>query len=104
MEGNVQVTNMQIKYCQNHYDELIFALTERGMGNQLCENAGQLAEKLQSGKMDPGLEASTAITQAAMSMFGPEILLNNDGCPVCAIYNVITHVADHMATKYLKSN
>jgi len=94
----------QIKYCQAHYDELIEALVERQLTPDLSRNSEELIEKLLDGKMDAGLEASTAITSGALSLFGPEAILNQDGCPICTFKNIITHVADHMAVKYRELN
>ena len=103
MEGSTTI-NAQIKYCQGHYDELILALLDRQLEPHISATPEELSEKLQAGKMDAGLEASSAITTGAISLFGPEALLANEGCPVCAFHNVIIHVADHLAVKYLRSN
>lgn len=94
----------QIKYCQDHYDELIAALVERQLSPDLSRSSEELIEKLLDGKMDAGLEASTAITSGALSLFGPEAILNQDGCPICTFQNIIIHVADHMAVKYRELN
>lgn len=94
----------QVKYCQDHYDQLMFALVERNMADHLSKSPEELVEKLQNDQMDAGLEASSAITTAALELFGPDAILSAGGCPVCTFGNIITHVADHMAVKYTKSN
>lgn len=100
--AEVQVT--QIKYCQMHYDELIMALVQRNLQNFIATTSDELADTLEAGRMDVALEASSAITNGAMSLLGYEAILAQDGCPVCAIQNIIAHVADHVAVKYLRSN
>jgi hypothetical protein len=100
--GTNQVT--QIEYCQPHYDELIGALLERNLHDHLATDSAELADRLEKGKMDAGLEVTSAITSIALQMFGPDHVLASDGCPLCAIHNIVTHVADHIAVKYTRSN
>ncbi len=102
MEDNIPVA--QIQYCQTHYDELIMALVERRLESYIARDSKQLADTLESGRMDAALEASSAITSGALSLLGYEAILARDGCPICALNDVITHVADHVAVKYLRSN
>lgn len=104
MDESVTNGATQVKYCQSHYDELTMALLERQLHDQIAQTQEQLIEKLIAGEMDPCLEASNAITSGALSLFGPEGVLAADGCPVCAFTNIITHVADHIAVKYRKTN
>jgi len=94
----------QIKYCQPHYDELIMALVERRLDAYIARDSVELADSLEAGQMDVALEASSAITTGAISLLGYEAILAREGCPVCALKDVITHVADHMTVKYLRSN
>lgn len=96
--------SVQVQYCSDHYNELTFALLERQLGEKIAQSQEELIEKLVAGQMDPCLEASSAITSAAISMFGAEAVLEVDGCPVCAFHNIITHVADHIAVKYRGTN
>ena len=93
-----------IEYCPKHYSDLMHALLERNLHEFLSGSAEEMVEKLEAGKGDAGLDASSVITGAAMSLFGPEAVIESDGCPVCAFYNIINHVADHMARKYTRSN
>ncbi len=97
-------SSTHIVYCQAHYDELLVALVDRQLEADISRTSEELVDKLEAGEMDAALEASTAITSASMALFGPEVILNNDGCPVCTFKNIITHVADHMAVKYRDVN
>lgn len=95
---------VNVQYCQEHYDELTMSLLERRLDKLVCQTQEELIALLIEGKMDPLLESTSAITSAAIQMFGPETISNSGGCPVCTFKNVIGHVADHMAVKYLRSN
>lgn len=94
----------QITYCQAHYDELIMALVDRQLMNEIAQTQEELVAKLEAGKMDAGLEASTAITTGALQLFGSEAILAQGGCPICAFHNIIHHVTDHLAVKYRETN
>ncbi|HUW44652.1 MAG TPA: hypothetical protein VMW50_02540 [Dehalococcoidia bacterium] len=94
----------QIEYCEPHYGELMNALFDRRLGEFISKDADEMVHKLENGLVDAGLEATSAITSASMSLFGPEAVIEAHGCPVCAFQNIITHVADHMAVKYTRSN
>lgn len=102
MVEGVQAT--QVEYCGKHYSELITALLERQLEDDISNSQEELRDKLEHGISDAGLEAASAITSAAISLFGPQAILAAKGCPVCAFTNIITHVADHMAVKYRKPN
>lgn len=95
---------VQIEYCSRHYEELKMSLLQRNMSDLVSTTQAELIEKLVGGGMDPMLEMSNAITGAALQTFGPESIMANGGCPLCAFENIIDHVADHMAIKYRKSN
>lgn len=97
-------TVIKVEYCQEHYDELTLALVDRQMGELISQDTETLVELLQDGGMDPLLESSNAITSAALQMFGTHAVHDSGGCPICTFKNVITHVADHMAVKYRRSN
>lgn len=101
MEQNI-VTS--IKYCDSHFNELINALMERNLGDKICNTPSELVERLRTGGMDPLLESSNSITTAALHLFGTDVVLQNGGCPLCTFGAVVSHIADHMATKYLRSN
>ncbi len=96
--------SVQIVYCQAHYDELVFALCERQLSQDIAQTPDELIQKLSTGQMDPALEASNAITSAALSTFGPAAVIESGGCPVCSFQNITSHVADHIAIKYRKAN
>lgn len=99
---NTQAT--QIEYCGEHYSDLMTALLDRQLTADMATSSEQLRNKLEKGIPDASLEAASAITSAAISLFGPHAILAAKGCPVCAFNNIIIHVADHMAVKYRKSN
>lgn len=93
-----------VEYCGEHYGELLQALLDRQLGSEISGTEEELRDKLENNVPDAGLEATSAITSAAISLFGPEAILAAEGCPVCAFTNIITHVADHMAVKYKEPN
>lgn len=99
-----EINCTQIEYCPDHYGELQKALLDRNLHDYISGSAEEMVSKLERGKSDAGLEASSAITTSAMQLFGPESVMNIGGCPVCAFHNIIDHVADHMAVKFKRSN
>ena len=90
-----------IKWCDGHWAELIFALKERGLEDQIAEDVDALNLKFVQGKLDPCWEGSNMINMGALEIFGPDRIINeNAGCPVCAFANIVPHVGDLMAHKY----
>lgn len=90
-----------IKWCDGHWAELMFALRERGLEDQIAEDAEALTEKFVRGELDPCWEGSNMINMGALEIFGPDRIIDeNDGCPVCAFANIIPHVGDLMVRKY----
>lgn len=90
-----------IKWCDGHWAELLFALRERGLEDQIAEDADELTQKFVRGELDPCWEGSNMINMGALEIFGPDrIVEENDGCPVCAFANIVPHVGDLMARKY----
>lgn len=94
----------EIKYCQKHWSDLMFALIDRNLQQHMTRDPEELMAKMQAGLGDPALEASTAITTTALQVFGPFPVLEHEGCPVCAFQNIITHVADNMQEKYAEAH
>jgi len=90
-----------IKWCDGHWAELMFALKERGLEDQIAGDAETLNQKFVRGELDPCWEASNMINMGALEVFGPDRIINeNDGCPVCSFANIIPHVGDLMMRKY----
>jgi hypothetical protein len=90
-----------IKWCDGHWAELMFALRERGLGDQIAEDTEALNEKFVRGELDPCWEGCNMINMGALEIFGPDkIIEENAGCPVCAFANIVRHVGDLMARKY----
>lgn len=72
-----------IKWCDGHWSELMFALKDRGIDDQIAETAEQLNAKFASGELDPCWEAANMINMGALEIFGPDkIVEENAGCPV----------------------
>lgn len=94
-----------IKWCDGHWAELMFALKDRNLEDQIAESPDELNQKFASGELDPCWEASNMINMGALEIFGPDrIIGENNGCPVCAFANITPHVADLMALKYGNSH
>jgi len=94
-----------IKWCDGHWAELMFALKDRGLEDQIAPDADALNAKFIRGELDPCWEASNMINMGALECFGPDkILTENNGCPVCAWSNIIQHVSDLMTAKYGSSH
>lgn len=90
-----------IKWCEGHWAELMFALKDRGLEEQIAEGNEELNAKFAAGEMDPCWEACNMINMGALEIFGPDrIIKENNGCPVCSFANITPHVADLMARKY----
>lgn len=97
-------SSYNIEYCGEHYFEILDALRLRNLMKDVSSSPEELIEKLEAGKMDVGLEASNAITASALQTFGPEAVINAGGCPLCTFKNIVSHVTDHLAVKYRKTN
>ena len=90
-----------IQWCDGHWAELMFTLRDRGLGDQIAEDADELNQKFVEGKLDPCWEGSNIINMGALEIFGPDkIVGENNGCPVCAFANIVRQVGDLMACKY----
>ncbi len=91
----------RIKWCEGHWAELMFALKDRGLDDQIAATADELNAKFATGELDPCWEACNMLNMGALEIFGPDrVVAENDGCPVCAFANIIQHAADIMHTKY----
>lgn len=104
-ENEEVVTHMdkafQVTYCSRHYDELVRSLLERQLASYMSTTQEEMIGKLTRGESDPHLDASSAITSAALSLFGPEAVVQSaNGCPLCAFSQILEHVSDHIALKY----
>ena len=94
-----------IKWCDGHWAELMFALKDRGLDDQIAETPDELTSKFIRGELDPCWEACNMINMGALEIFGPDrIIEENSGCPVCAFANITPYVADLMARKYGQSH
>lgn len=90
-----------IKWCDGHWAELMFALKDRGLEDQIAGDAEELNQKFVRGELDPCWEACNMINMGALEIFGVDrILGENNGCPVCSFANITPHIADLMARKY----
>lgn len=90
-----------IKWCDGHWAELMFALRDRGLEDQISPDAETLNQKFVRGELDPCWEACNMINMGALEIFGPNrIIEENNGCPVCSFANITPHIADLMARKY----
>ena len=90
-----------IKWCEGHWAELMFALKDRGLGDQIAGSPEELNEKLIQGAGDPCWDACNMINMGAMDIFGVDkIIGENNGCPVCTFANMVQHAADIVAQKF----
>ncbi len=90
-----------ITWCDGHWAELMFSLRERGLEDQIAEDAETLTAKFVRGELDPCWEASNMINMGALEIFGPDRIIDeNNGCPVCSFANIVAHVSDLMVRKY----
>ncbi len=94
-----------LKWCDGHWAELMFGLKDRGLEDQIAEDADALTAKFIRGELDPCWEASNMINMGALECFGPDkVIGENAGCPVCAFANMVQHICDLMASKYGRSH
>jgi hypothetical protein len=92
-----------VKWCQEHWGELMFSLKDRGLGDQISPDAETLNAKFLRGEMDPCWEACNMVNIGALEIFGVnKVVGENGGCPVCAFANITQHVADLMAMKFME--
>lgn len=90
-----------IHWCDGHWAELMFSLRDRGLEDQIAEDAETLNQKFVRGELDPCWEACNMINMGALEIFGPDRIIDeNNGCPVCSFANIIPHVSDLMVRKY----
>lgn len=91
----------RIRWCDGHWADLMFALKDRGLEDQIAETSEELNAKFAAGDLDPCWEACNMINMGALEIFGPDrVIEENAGCPVCAFANIVQHAADLMHTKY----
>ena len=94
-----------IKWCDGHWSELMLALQDRGLTDQIASTHEELNEKLVAGRGDPCWEAFNLGNIGGLQTFGIEkILGENAGCPVCAFSNMVSHLADLVTVKYGESH
>ena len=74
-----------IKWCEGHWAELMFALKDRNLENQIAENADELTQKFQRGELDPCWEATNMINMGALECFGPDRCMFGSDWPVCEL-------------------
>ena len=90
-----------IKWCEGHWSELLSALHQRGLSDQIAGTSEELNAKFIRGEMDPCWEACNMVNVGALEIFGPEkVLQENDGCPLCAFANMAQHAADVIFLKH----
>ena len=90
-----------IKWCEGHWAELMFALKDRGLDDQIAATTDELNAKFAAGDLDPCWEACNMLNMGSIEIFGPDrVVEENAGCPVCAFANIIQHAADLMHAKY----
>lgn len=94
-----------IKWCEGHWAELMFALKDRGLEDQISPDADTLTAKFIRGELDPCWEACNLVNMGALECFGPDMIINeNAGCPVCSFANITGYVCDLMTVKYGSSH
>ena len=91
----------RLKWCEGHWAELMFALQDRNLTDQIAESPEELSEKLSNGHGDPCWDACNMINVGAIEIFGIDrIIEENDGCPVCAFANMVNYAADVVIGTY----
>ena len=91
----------RIAWCAGHWAELMLALKDRGLDDQIAETPEELNAKFAAGELDPCWEACNMLNMGALEIFGPDrVVEENAGCPVCAFANIVQHAADLMHGKY----
>lgn len=93
-----------IVYCDEHWKELIDALTARNLQAHMSHTKEEFAQRLMMGDIDVTFEASTMITTTALNLLGSLALTEANNCPVCALHAITHQVADFMAQKYCRSH
>ena len=90
-----------IKWCQGHWAELMIALKDRGLGEQISGSPEELNERLLQGMGDPCWDACTMVNRGAIEILGAEkVVEENNGCPVCTFANIVQHAADLVTQKF----
>ena len=73
----------------------MFALRDRGLGDQIAPSSEELNAKFLRGEIDPCWEACKIVNLGAVEIFGAaKIVGESGGCPVCAFANIVQHAAD----------
>lgn len=92
-----------LEWCPEHWAQYMYALQDRGLGDKIAPNKEELHKKLAAGEQDPCYEGVMHINTAAMQFLTPQVMVDNhNGCPICAFHDVIGHVANQMALKYIE--
>lgn len=100
-----EVPNAQIKWCDGHWANLMFALKDQGLDQFVSPNKEILGQRLAEGLGDPCWQAFTNVNMAALQVFGPQKITERfHGCPVCAFSAIAEHAAESIAPSYLRKH
>ena len=67
-----------IKWCEGHWAELMFALKDRGLADQIAQSHEELNEKLIQGAGDPCWDACNMVNMGAMEIFGADKIVTEN--------------------------
>ena len=91
-----------IEWCDEHWQQMIFALQTRGCDASIARSVQEQDEKFRNGDSDALVEAVNMINLLAIQVCGiAQIVQKHDGCPVCALGSIIDIIANQTAAKYL---
>lgn len=97
IEGDSADEMGELQMCEQHEAELRMALIQRGYSEDLELTDEERGLRLLSGQPDAYLQAKNRLILGCLQVFGANIILANDGCPVCTFHSVIDQAADGVA-------
>jgi len=102
--GDEEESIGEIVFCELHDGEIRMALIQRGFGADLELTKDERADRFMDGQPDAFLATKNRLVMGCLQTFGGDMLIKNDGCPVCVFHSVIEQAADGVAVERTRKN
>lgn len=94
----------EIVFCELHDGEIRMALIQRGFGEDLELTEDERAIRFSAGQPDAFIAIKNRLVMGCLQVFGGDMILANNGCPVCVFGTVIDQAADGVASERVRKN
>lgn len=101
-DGETEVS--EIQFCELHDAEIRMALIQRGFGADLELSKEERRDMFMDGHPDALVAIKNRLVMGCLQTFGGDMILANNGCPVCVFGTVIDQAADGVAVERVRKN